>query len=162
MKIPFLKYFWPEMSAEDRHLQISERLGAIAKDLSGDDSDEVIAHTAACLNFLAVLCGSEDKERLLYAARAANRWASEALEEYAEPEPEPEETLRRLIESGIDIACGAMYCRNWKVATEGLAKLMFLDELSQKVASGEEVLKQQPETEWPDVVGDDSDFKEQG
>lgn len=151
MKIPFLKYFQPELSSEERHLQISERLGAIARELANDD-DEVSAHTAACLNFLAVLCGSEDKERLLYTARAANRWASEALEEYAEPEPKPEETLRRLIEKGIDIACGAMYCRNWEVATEGLAKLMFLDELASKVASGEEVLREQPSDNWPDVI----------
>lgn len=162
MKIPFIDYFRPKLSTEDRHLQISERLGIIAKELSRDGDDEVVAHTAACLNFLAVLCGSEDKERLLYTARAANRWASEALEEYAEPEPKPEETLRRLIEKGIDIACGAMYCRNWTVATEGLAKLVFLDDLSKKVASGEEVLKERPETDWPDVIGTNSDFKEQG
>jgi hypothetical protein len=135
-------------SSEEYHLQVSEQLGALAKEFRVDNEDEVISHVAACLNMLAVLCGTGDKERLLDTGRVATRLANEALEQYSKPEPAPEETLRRLIERGIDIACGAMYARNWKVAAEGLAKLVFLDDLAKKVASGEEVLKGRSQESW--------------
>jgi hypothetical protein len=148
----FAKWFKPQLSAEEYHLQVSEQLGALAKKLSTDSKDEVTRHTAACLNMLAVLCGTGDKERLFEAGHATSRLADEALKQYAEPEPVPEETLRRLIERGIDIACSAMYARNWKVVTEGLSKLILLDDLAKKVASGEEVLKKQTEDVWDDVI----------
>jgi hypothetical protein len=148
----FAKWFKRESPPEKQRLQVSEQLGAIAKELRVDNPDAVISDTAAILNFLAVLCGSGDGQRLHDAGFITQRLATEALEQYAEPEPAPEETLRRLIERGIDIACGAMYARNWEVASEGLAKLMFLDELAKKVASGEEVLRDSQES-WPDIIG---------
>ncbi len=139
---------------EDYHLQISDHLGALAKELKVDNDDEVIAHVAACLNFLAVMCGTEDRDRLRETGDIAGRFANQALDQYATPEPEPEETLRRLTERGIDIACSAMRERNWVVVTEGVAKLIFLDDLSRKVASGEEVLKDRSQEEWADVIGE--------
>jgi hypothetical protein len=148
----FVKWFKRELPPEEQRLQVSEQLGALAKELGVDSPDVVISDTAAILNFLAVLCGSGDGERLHDAGFITQRFATEALEQYAEPEPAPEETLRRLIERGIDIACGAMYARNWKVVSEGLAKLVFLDELAKKVASGEEVLRDRSQESWPDVI----------
>jgi hypothetical protein len=143
------------VSDEDRHLEISDRLGDLVKKLKplGED-DPVIGHTVASLSFLAILCGSEDKARLFLAASTIHRFASEALEQYAEPKPNPEEELRRLIEKGIDIACNALVRRDWTMATEGLAKLVFLDDLAKKVASGEEILKDHTQDEWADVIGD--------
>lgn len=136
------------------HLQIAERLNALGKQVTSNaDDDEIAHHVAACLNFLAVLCGTDDDTRLFDSGCILRRFSEEALEQFKTPEPEPEETLRRLTERGIDIACAAIRERKWEIATEGLAKIIYLDELSQKVASGEETLRKQPEVEWPDVVG---------
>ena len=74
------KWFKRELSLEEQRLQVSERLGALAKELRVDNPDPALSDTAAILNFLAVLCGSGDKERLHDAGFITQRHASEASE----------------------------------------------------------------------------------